>query len=132
MITSITKPSRGYSVKSKMARVRYVERITIPTLMKLFAISIVANKRFGFSSKLRISLFFFPFEFWISLSCCGLSEKNAISDPDTNAEQNSSSKITTKPIINSGLKGLKTLDIANIMPEYGSAVESSKVRLIII
>ena len=64
------------------------DKIIIETFIKLFDIKIVANKRFGFLSKESIKEYFFDLLMLISFNCKGVSEKNAISEPEIIAEKN--------------------------------------------
>ena len=60
---------------------------TIPTLIKLFAIKMVARSSFGLSRSLcTLSLF-------ISSNSAEVNEKQATSDADINAEKNNKSKM---------------------------------------
>ena len=64
--------------------VRYAERITIATFIKLLIIKIVANSKFGFSNNFSTAKsFLFSFKCSISL---GLNEKKATSVPEIKAD----------------------------------------------
>ena len=71
--------------------------ITMATFIKLLAINMVANNLLGLSSILSIKLVLFVFLAWMSLICKGLSEKNAISEPEIKPENNSSIAIAMNP-----------------------------------
>jgi len=76
----------GELLKSKIASVKYVERITIPTFTKLLTMSIVANRCSGFFNNFKTSILFLLF-FVLSLSrLIGEREKKATSEPETSAE----------------------------------------------
>jgi hypothetical protein len=68
------------------------------TFTKLFAISMVASKRFGRSRSHNISLAEFVWDSLSSLKCCGVSEKKAVSEPDIMAEKNSNTSMLSKDI----------------------------------
>jgi len=65
-----------------------VESITIPILMRLFAIKIVASNFAGFSSNFSITEEDFSVSFFNCSKCEEESEKKAISLPDIRAEHN--------------------------------------------
>ena len=76
-----------------------LERMTIPTLTKLFVIRIVASRSLGLSSiDVAFSARFPVLSLSVSLSR-GLSEKKAASDPETNAEDKSKIPINTRKMI---------------------------------
>ena len=64
-----------------------LETITIPTLIKLLVIRMIAKSSLGLSNKYEINSNFLDleslFKVWISF---GPNEKNATSDPEINAE----------------------------------------------
>ena len=100
----------GSSLNSKMEVVIKVEIITIPTLMKLLLIRMVANNRSGFFNRactlpdeLVCKLCNLPF-------CVGPSEKKATSEPDMAADPNNKSKIAPNPAIIPGVIGLSRID----------------------
>ena len=65
--------------------VRYADNITIAIFIKLLAIRIVAKSIFGSFNNFSASIFYLFFS--ISCNSVGLSEKNAVSEPETNAEK---------------------------------------------
>ena len=75
--------------------------ITIATLMKLLATSIVASNLSGVSSSLRMSLLVFDPEFFSLLISEGIREKNATSDPDTIADESNRNPTTINATITS-------------------------------
>ena len=83
--------SKLESVGNDMAiEERYAEITTIPTLIKLFAIKMVAKSSFGFLRRFFISLF-------SKLSnSAGVSEKYATSAPEINAENINNNTIAIK------------------------------------
>lgn len=94
------KLNKIFSEKLKRFTLIYVEIITMPTLIKLLAIKIVAKSFFGFSSNVKIIFelrLFFSSRYFFSE---GLIEKKATSDPDTKAEQISKKMIAMiEPVI---------------------------------
>ena len=74
-----------------------VEIITMPTLTRLLAISTVAKRRLGFSSRCKT---IFPASegvLFIMSSSLFVREKKAFSDADISAEQTSKRHIETIP-----------------------------------
>lgn len=84
------------------------------TFTKLFEISMVASNRFGRSKSLIIKLFFFDFSPRSCFRCGGSSEKNAISDPDINAEHTSNKIIINILIATAGVNALKIFSARTI------------------
>ena len=68
--------------------------------IKLLAIRIVASSFWGFSISRKISLFFFVLLSFNSLSCFGVREKKATSEPEINADENSNKIIAIIPAKN--------------------------------
>jgi len=96
--TCIINPITGKPEKSKVLLIINAERIIIATFIKLFAISIVASKRFGVPNNLIIILVDLSFCNLIFSICEGFKEKNAISDPDIKAEHNNKTSVNIKEI----------------------------------
>ena len=88
------------SGKVKTNEVRWAEKTTIATLIKLLTIKIVAKSLFGFFNKLRISLFSFS----KSSNSLALKEKYETSAPEINAEQTINNNTKKKLVITSRLK----------------------------
>jgi len=107
-------------------RLTKVDNIIIAIFKKLFAIKIVANKRFGRSSnesvRFESAVFFLRSE---SISFV-FKEKKAISEPETMAEVISSITIIATPIIASGVSSLKKV-VALIKKQECNSGMSSKV-----
>ena len=84
-------------------RLTKVDNIIIAIFKKLFAIKIVANKRFGLSNRASVR---FEYEVFFkrreSISFV-FKEKKATSEPETMAEDISSTTIIARPIIASGV-----------------------------
>ena len=80
-IKNFEVPSNG-KIKSD----KYVQMTIIATLIKLFAIKIVAKRRFGFSSRCKATVADLLLEFNNSSFSLGPIEKNATSDPETMAD----------------------------------------------
>lgn len=69
----------------------------IPTLIKLLAMRIIANKCFGLSKSFIATAEDFPLSFSNSSISPGLKEKKATSDPDIMADMNKRIKRIANP-----------------------------------
>ena len=69
-----------------------LDKITIPTLTKLFVIRIVANNSLGLPKSFKTDLAFLSLSPFSSSLSPGLKEKKAASDPDIRAEEASNDK----------------------------------------
>lgn len=91
-ITLNRNSKRWLPEKSKSPSVIKADNITIPTLMKLLAISILANSDLGWSiSFMRVCDFLFSSSPNSSKSV-GVKEKKATSDPETKADRASNTQ----------------------------------------
>lgn len=105
-VVELTTPS------GKSALDKYEARIIIDTLIKLFAINIIANSSLGFSSKLSTVFEDLFFLFSIQSISTGLNEKKATSAPDTKAER-TSKKNRTIPVEIKGISSIFQLICPN-------------------
>ncbi len=85
--------------RSKSLLIMKLERMTMATFTKLLAISMVAKRRFGLSSRLIISLLFLDLVPRSKFICEGPNEKKAISEPEIRAEQAMSTSMARNPMI---------------------------------
>ena len=96
-ITSAINFNTGDEMESNKLWPIDENKITTPILMVLFATNKVASNFLGFSIKERMILAFTGFSCETSSRSAGVNEKKATSAAETNAEQKSNIKITTKP-----------------------------------
>lgn len=87
----------------------YDDRITIPTFIKLLAISIVPNRWFGFFNSFNINALLVWLLLLKSSFSDGVREKKATSDPDTKAEKISKIIVTIAAITLPDEKGRKCI-----------------------
>ncbi len=97
----------GLSVKSNISVVMKVEMMTIPTLMKLLLIRIVASRRSGLASNFSTRRDALVCMCDSLLRCPGFREKKATSEPDITAEPMSRITMTTIPVMIPGVIGFK-------------------------
>ena len=123
------KPIMGKSEKSKHRLIMNVEIMIIATFAKLFAISIVASKRFGLPKSLMIISLVLSFRILIFSICEGFNEKKAISEPDINAEHKSKTSISISATTTLKVKGFKRM-LTKIQSthKWGSISGSSKIN----
>lgn len=79
--------------------------ITMPTLIKLLATTMLASKRLGISSSRMTVLLFLVLELRNDDSSAGVMEKKAVSAPETIApdtSNNNTAKIANKTFISKG------------------------------
>ena len=104
----------GELLKSRIALVKYVEIITIPTFTKLLTISMVANKCSGFFSNFNTSILFLLFFVFRLSKLAGDKEKNATSEPEIKAELSNNRIIIDSPKKLDGSGFLKTI-LVNVL-----------------
>ena len=103
------KPKSSELEKSKIEEVIKLAKITMPTLMKLLDIRMLANSSSGLLNKLSTNLLLrVPFSSSSSNSV-KKKKKKATSDPEISAEQKSNMNTTRISITIIGVIGLSTI-----------------------